>query len=149
MTCGISGDSGNNCISYFQIRPCFLYQDEHSDCTSLKARFNQYFIHGFTIDCDQWKQDYKNCQKWEDKKDLDAATKVIRSEEKRRLDRLQPHYGNNVWTKRDAPPEHWNAPLPEWLAERQKNTFLEIKSREMKGEKVDDPDAGKGFCSIM
>lgn len=133
----------------FQIRPCFLYNEEYSDCTSIKARFHQYFIEGETIDCSQWKTDYKNCQKWEDKKDLDAATAVVKSEEKRRLDRLKSHYGNTVWTKRDAPPEKWNAPLPEWLEERNKNTYLEIKAKELRGEKVEDPDAGKTMCSIM
>lgn len=132
-----------------QIRPCFLYKDEYSDCTSIKARFHQYFIHGESIDCSQWKTDQKNCQLWEDKRDLIAATDVIKSEERRRLTRLQAHYGNTVWTKRSEPPEQWNAPLPAWLEEKNKNTYLELKSKELRGEKVDDPDAGKGFCSIM
>lgn len=132
-----------------QIRPCFLYKDEYSDCTSIKARFHQYFIHGETIDCSQWKADHKNCQKWEDKQDLQAATEVIKSEERRRLERLKAHYGNTVWTKRTSPPEEWNAPLPAWLEERSKGTYLDLKAKELRGEKVDDPDAGKGFCSIM
>lgn len=136
-------------INFFQIRPCFLYKEEYSDCTSIKSRFHQYFIHGESIDCSQWKTDHKNCVKWEEKKDLAAASAVIKSEEKRRQDRLGSHYGNTVWTKRDGPPENFSAPLPAWLEERQKNTYLAIKAKEMKGEKVVDPDAGKGFCLIM
>ena len=84
----------------------------------MKARFHQYFIFGESQDCTRWKKDYKNCQLWEDKQDLKAATEVIKSEERRRLARLKDHYGNTVWTKREKPPEDWNAPLPKYLEER-------------------------------
>lgn len=87
--------------------------------------------------------------KWEDKKDLQAATEVLKSEENRRLKRLKDHYGNTVWTKRTEPPTSWNAPLPEWLEERNKNTYLELKSKEMNDQKLNPTEAEKSFCSIM
>ena len=46
-----------------------MYKEEYSDCTSIKSRFNQYFIYGEIIDCSQWKKDFKNCKKWSNKKD--------------------------------------------------------------------------------
>lgn len=42
-----------------------IYKAEYDDCTSIRARFNQYFIFGETLDCNQWKTDYLNCYEWE------------------------------------------------------------------------------------
>lgn len=53
-----------------------MYREEYSDCTSLKARFHQYFIYGETVDCSQWKRDYNNCEKWKDNKDIKAAVDI-------------------------------------------------------------------------
>lgn len=76
-----------------QIRPCFLYKEEYNDCKSIKGRFHQYFIHGESIDCLQWKRDYDNCSRFEDNKDLKAAKAVIESEADRRKTRLKgTHY---------------------------------------------------------
>lgn len=40
---------------------------------------------------------------------------MIESEKERRNERLRGHYNNNVWEKRDTPPDDWNKPLPENL----------------------------------
>lgn len=58
--------------------------------------------------------------------------KLIASEKQRRYARLRPHYENDVWEKREKPPENWNAPLPEWMQEKFKNTYLQIRSEDMK-----------------
>lgn len=42
-----------------------IYKAEYDDCTSIRARFNQYFIFGEILDCSQWKTDYANCYKWQ------------------------------------------------------------------------------------
>lgn len=65
----------------FQIRECEMYKDEYKDCTSFRARFQQYFVYGETLDCNQWKKDYDNCCKWESKRDMKAAvsTKTIKN----------------------------------------------------------------------
>lgn len=50
-----------------------MYRDEYSECTSIRGRFQQYFIYGQTIDCSQWKRDLDNCEKWMDSKDIISA----------------------------------------------------------------------------
>ncbi|KAG8296822.1 hypothetical protein J6590_048896 [Homalodisca vitripennis] len=57
-----------------QIRPCHLYEDEYDDCTSIRARFQQYFVLGQWEDCTPWKHDYYNCEKWKNNKDKAAAS---------------------------------------------------------------------------
>ncbi|KAM3963080.1 synaptic plasticity regulator PANTS [Aphomia sociella] len=127
------------------IRECDLYKDEYKECTSFKGRFQQYFVYGETIDCNQWKKDYDNCCKWEDSKDEKAAEALINSEKARRLDRLRAHYRNDIWKKRESPPVDWNKPLPEWMAKRDENTYLAQKAKDLKEGKVDNDS----FCSIM
>lgn len=125
-----------------------MYKEEYEDCTSLKARFHQYFIHGKSTDCTQWKRDYDNCVKYEENKDQKAGAQLIKSEEIRRQIRLQAHYGNDVWNKRSAPPKDWAKPLPEWLQKSYENTYLEIKSNEMKTGTVSDLSE-RTLCVIM
>lgn len=127
-----------------------MYKDEYDDCTSFKARFHQYFIHGEDTDCTQWQIDYKNCIKYEDSNgnDVDAGEAVIRSEEERRLKRFHGHYGNTVWEKRKAPPEDWAKPLPEWLVKKNENSYLHLKQMEMDGRAVPE-ETTKSYCMIM
>ncbi|KAJ8967112.1 hypothetical protein NQ314_003085 [Rhamnusium bicolor] len=133
----------------WMIRRCTVYDEEYRDCTSVKARFNQYFIHGKTIDCGQWKKDSVNCYKWSESKNINAAKELVQSEKLRRKERLLPHYTNNIWKKRKSPPEDWNKPLPEYLQKEYEHTYLNIKSKEMKGEIPPSFDVNLGFCSIM
>lgn len=77
---------------------------------------------------------------------------MIASEKKRKLERLKPHYQNKVWKKRDKPPENWNAPLPEWIVEKDKNTYLGLKARDIANGTVDDLDMkiyNVVTCSIL
>ncbi|XP_028165298.1 synaptic plasticity regulator PANTS [Ostrinia nubilalis] len=129
------------------IRDCSLYEDEYDECTSFRGRFHQYFIYGRTLDCNQWKRDHDNCCKWVNKKDVKAAEAVINSEKARRMERLRAHYRNDTWKKRDAPPEDWAKPLPEWMVKRDENTLLAIKAKEIREGK--DEKVEKSFCSIM
>lgn len=55
----------------------------------MKGRFHQYFIHGESVDCLQWKRDYDNCSRYEEKNDLKAAHAVIQSEGDRRKQRFK------------------------------------------------------------
>nr|XP_021184985.2 UPF0545 protein C22orf39 homolog [Helicoverpa armigera] len=128
------------------IRDCELYKDEYKECTSFKGRFQQYFVYGETLDCNQWKKDYDNCCKWEDKRDIKAAEALIASEKARRMERLRAHYRNDIWKKRDAPPADWDKPLPEWMQKRDENTYLAVKAKELREGKVEED---KKFCSIM
>ena len=44
---------------------------------------------------------------------------MIESEKERRQERLKGHYNNNVWERREAPPEDWKKPLPDYLQKAQ------------------------------
>lgn len=138
-------------IGFCQIRPCFLYKEEYDDCKSLKARFHQYFIHGESTDCLQWKRDYDSCVRFEENaNDLKAAEEIIVSEAKRREDRLRPHFQNTTWKKRNQPPGEWAKPLPEWLQEKNKNTYLEVKANELREAEVGGmPKDERTLCVIM
>ncbi|EZA53162.1 hypothetical protein DMN91_005244 [Ooceraea biroi] len=116
----------------WMIRPCMIYKGEYDDCCSIRARFNQYFIFGETLDCKQWDIDYRNCYQWQKYKSEEAFDELIKSEKKRRMERLLPHYQNDVWQKREEPPENWNAPLPEWMQKEFDNSYLHIRNREAK-----------------
>ncbi|KAL1497593.1 hypothetical protein ABEB36_008526 [Hypothenemus hampei] len=152
----------------WMIKQCFVYDEEYNDCTSIKARFNQLFIFGKTIDCGQWKRDSINCYKWRDNKDVQAAVSlckilcnrklyykyilqkaVIESEKNRKNERLLAHYKNNVWTKRKTPPENWNAPLPEHMQKEYETTYLYVKSKELKGEIPQSYDPNFKICTIL
>lgn len=74
---------------------------------------------------------------------------LIASENKRRMQRLLPHYKNDVWTKRKEPPENWNCPLPEHLCEEYKGSYLEIKSKEMNEKIPATFDRSIGYCTIL
>ncbi|XP_045445898.1 UPF0545 protein C22orf39 homolog [Melitaea cinxia] len=128
------------------IRDCDIYEDEYDECTSFRARFHQYFIYGKTLDCNQWKKDYTNCCKWVNDKDVKAAEALINSEKERRMARLRAHYQNDIWKKRESPPDDWAKPLPEWMIKRDENTYLAQKAREIREGK--DVEA-KSFCVIM
>lgn len=134
------------CRTDWMVRPCVVYKAEYDDCCSLKARFNQYFIFGKMLDCDQWNTDYRNCYQWQKYKSEEAYAELIASEKQRRLERLRPHYRNDVWKRREEPPENWNAPLPEWMQKEYKNTYLQIRSREIK-QNTDDSPLDK--CTIL
>jgi hypothetical protein len=55
----------------------------------------------------------------------------VESERARRLKRLQGHFKNTVWTKRNEPPSDWNKPLPERLVKEYENTYLFHRAKEM------------------
>ncbi|XP_047358582.1 UPF0545 protein C22orf39 homolog [Vespa velutina] len=130
----------------WMIRPCEIYKDEYSECKYWKSRFHQYFIYGHKIDCSSWKEDFKNCEIWEANKSEDAYNAIVESEKKRRLNRLKGHFGNRIWKKRDKPPEDWNSPLPEWMQENFKNSYLEKMKNKEAQEALEKLDK---YCVIM
>lgn len=111
-----------------------MYKDEYKDCKSIRGRFHQYFIYGEYLSCDQWRDDYKNCQKWSWLKNKDAAKAIIQSDLKRKAERIKAHLDNTIWTKRKEPPEDWAKPLPDWMEKRNENTYLSVKAKELKEE---------------
>ncbi|XP_063972351.1 synaptic plasticity regulator PANTS [Diachasmimorpha longicaudata] len=117
--------------SEWMLRPCEMYNSEFKVCNSFRGKFNQLFVDGETADCSQWKVDYNNCTKWKKLDDQQAYEDLVASEKVRRVQRLKGHYMNDVWTRREAPPTDWNAPLPKWLEERDSGTFLAAKQQQI------------------
>jgi len=59
------------------------------------------------------------------------------------------HVKNDVWQDRTAPPVDWNKPLPEWMQKEQENTYLAIKSAEMKANTTKSVYEERTLCAIM
>lgn len=116
---------------YPQLRPCSSYKAEYKECKSIRGRFQQYFVYGEYLDCQHWADDYNNCQKLEWFQDTEAGLAVLKSEMERRDTRIKANFANDVWTKRSAPPANWAAPLPDFMIERNKNTYLEVRAKEI------------------
>lgn len=120
----------------WMFRPCEIYEDEYRECKCIQQRFHQYFIFGEKTDCTQWKTDMNNCLLWRKHKSAKAYEALVESERKRRYDRLRGHYQNDIWERRTHPPENWNAPLPQWAAERLENTYLEQRKQLLEEQNV-------------
>lgn len=65
---------------------------------------------------------------------------LVNSEKNKRNNRWKTFYANNVWENRTSPPENWNDPLPDYIAQRRQNSTL--------GDELDKTE-NKSFCSIM
>lgn len=65
------------------------------------------------------------------------------------MTRLKGHYNNNVWEKRTEPPSDWNKPLPDYLQSQYERTYLNIKSKELRGEQIPDIIQNTNNCVIL
>lgn len=129
-----------------------MYKGEYKECKRIKGRFNQYFVFGEFQDCQDWADTYNNCQKYSWGKNKDAAIDVIKSELERREKRLKPYRENDIWTKRDGPPEDWSKPLPEFMIERNRNSYLEYMGKEsgiISSENLANISKQPKFCGLM
>ncbi|XP_043250381.1 UPF0545 protein C22orf39 homolog [Colletes gigas] len=133
----------------WMIRPCEVYKEEYDDCRSISARLHQHFIFGKLLECTQWKTDYHNCYVWTKHKSKKAYDELIASEKNRRMERLRPHYKNDVWSRRDTPPENWNEPLPQWLQDKYEHSYLKYMSEELKNPDVAKKNTANSSCSII
>lgn len=138
-------------LTFYQfIIQFYCHTEELKDCKSIKARFQQYFVNGDILDCSSWNHDLNDCINFEEKNDYRAGKRIIESENKRRKDRMEGHYKNDTWIKRKSPPDDWNKPLPSYITKKYENSFLEIKSKEMKGESSPDIDLKEPtYCCVM
>lgn len=69
---------------------------------------------------------------------------MIQSEKNKRIMRWKSYYANDVWENRDSPPENWNTPLPDYIAQRQSVSTLKDTLDEISLE-----ENNKSLCSIM
>jgi hypothetical protein len=51
-------------------------------------------------------------------------TRIIQREDERIKARLRGHFGNDVWQRRESPPDDWNKPLPKHLSDLSENSML-------------------------
>merc|ERR1712062_472355 len=118
----------------WMLRECQSYHEELKSCESFKGKFNQFYIEGKTADCSQWREDHEDCKNWTNNSDEEAAKRIIERDRKRIKVRLEGHYGNDVWEKREKPPseEEWNKPLPEYMTERQRQSYLSLYAKNQK-----------------
>ncbi|VVC40407.1 Hypothetical protein CINCED_3A008160 [Cinara cedri] len=131
-------------VDFWMIRPCDVYNQEYNQCTSILSRLHQMFIFGSTTDCNYRHEDYTNCLKWKNYKDTKAAEILINSEQNKRMLRWKSYYDNNVWENRDQPPENWNVPLPDFIAQRRSDSTLKDSLEDYSIE-----ENNKSMCSIM
>jgi len=110
----------------WMLRECDSYKDEMKFCGSMSGRFHQFYVHGKQLDCAQWEQTFTDCKLWTRDADVDAAKRIIASEKERIKTRLQGHYANDVWEKREKAPEDWNKPLPEYLEKKKDSSYLKM-----------------------
>lgn len=129
-----------------------MIAEEYKECTSIKGRFQQYFVNGDILDCSSFNHDLNDCINFEEKNDYRAGKRIIENENKRRKERMDAHFQNDTWTKRKSPPEDWNKPLPEYISKKYENSFLEIKNKEAKGEITPDNTVDlkePTYCTLM
>eukprot|EP00092_Neocalanus_flemingeri_P031521 GFUD01034232.1.p1 GENE.GFUD01034232.1~~GFUD01034232.1.p1 ORF type:complete len:176 (+),score=57.25 GFUD01034232.1:38-565(+) len=133
--------------SGWMLRDCQSYYSELKSCESLKGRFYQFYIDGHQGDCTQWSDNHKDCKLWTNSADKEAASRIIDREKDRIKERLRGHYENDVWEKRSTPPpeEEWNKPLPQYMLDRQENSYLTLYTKLQ--EKKDS--ATEGELKIM
>lgn len=153
----------------FQIRPCDIYKSEYSECTSISSRLHQMFVYGSTLDCNSFHEDYLLCLRWKKEKDIKSAViyfnttlmcsivvvlslkngfvfqeTLVKNEKNKRNNRWKSFYSNNVWETRKTPPENWNDPLPDYIAQRKPNSTFKDTLVDYSNE-----THSTSLCSIM
>ncbi|KAF6035475.1 hypothetical protein EB796_006214 [Bugula neritina] len=56
-------------LDSWMVRPCVVYEEEYKECNSVSGKFHQRYVHGETLDCSKWYNDWKSCQKYTTTKD--------------------------------------------------------------------------------
>lgn len=115
------------------VRPCERYKEMYDDCKSISARFQQYYIYGYNLDCSNHINHYDLCKKFRKQKDPSILDPIINNELLEIKRRTQTVHDNKAWELRDSPPADFNAPLPEFIAKRSsKFPFFESERQKRK-----------------
>lgn len=65
---------------------------------------------------------------------------------------MEAHFHNDTWIKRKNPPKDWSKPLPDYIAKKTQNSYLEIKNKELRGEVTPDSNMDlkePTYCTLM
>lgn len=110
----------------FNLLPCEHYIYEFKQCSSLKGKlYNYYRGEQPEYDCKYYEELYTNCLAYKryPNENFQLLLKLNQYENnlmKKRIDSIKQ---NDVWELRKSPPADWNSPLPDWAAERLKDTY--------------------------
>lgn len=108
----------------FLVRPCERYRELFKSCSSLKNRIYQYYIYGETIDCRHYKEHHDNCMAFRKTRDTNHLDSIIDWEKKYIEVRKMSEKQNDVWQPRKAPPTSFDGPLPEFIQNNHRNSYL-------------------------
>ncbi|KAM9548019.1 synaptic plasticity regulator PANTS-like [Salvelinus alpinus] len=89
-------------------RTCDDYWSEFRHCKSLWNRFHNYYAHGTSPSCGQWKEDYYSCREWEKNPGPETKESLQQSERNREAEQRK---FTPVWDLRRDPPRDWHMPL--------------------------------------
>lgn len=120
-------DNLENKNKYAHVRPCERYDELYRTCRSIRARFGQYYVYGELLDCSVHLRNYKSCLEYRRTKNPDALEPVVKWEKDLIEARMNTVNQNKVWEMRDSPPE-FEAPLPDYIAQRQTGSLFAGRS---------------------
>lgn len=106
------------------VRPCERYKEMYKDCSSIRARLQQYYVFGDLTDCSQHTNNYDNCKNYRKTKNAELLKPVIRWEDNLIQKRLGAALANPAWVMRDSPPEDFNSSLPEFIERSHKKSLF-------------------------
>ncbi|XP_029493931.1 synaptic plasticity regulator PANTS [Oncorhynchus nerka] len=89
-------------------RTCDDYWSEFRHCKSLWNRFHNYYAHGTSPSCGQWKEDYYSCREWVKNPGPETKESLQQSERNREAEQRK---FTPVWDLRRDPPRDWHMPL--------------------------------------
>ena len=109
------------------VLPCDHFQYEIKTKCGRWARLNQRVMSDDEniVDCDYLNDLFFACRKYTEdpSRNLDCYLKLKSYENDLVKKRIESIKNNDVWEARTEPPSDWNAPLPDWAAQRVKETY--------------------------
>lgn len=122
-----SQEDNNRRKEGLNLLPCDHYEYEYNNCSSWKAKVNNYF-RGIEIsdqECLKYQELFVDCHKYQKDpvNNFNLLLKLNTYENdlmKRRIDSAR---GNDIWEMRTSPPSDWNSKLPDWAQKRLENTL--------------------------
>lgn len=110
---------------YVHVRPCERYDELYRSCKSIRSRFAQYYVYGELLDCTNHLLNYKNCLEFRRTGNFRVLDPIVEWETDIIKTRMNTVNQNNTWQFRETPPSEFSAPIPEFLAKRQKSSLFQ------------------------
>lgn len=132
-----SKPSEKNSSVYEETLPCDHFKYELKRNCGRLSRFNRWFMSDDqnNLDCDRLKELFFICQKYvsDPQRNLQCLMPLKTYENELARRRIESIKNNDVWELRKEPPSDWNDPLPDWAAERVKDSYwFKMNKKDMK-----------------